>query len=64
MYIKPNQGIKIRDPLTRAFLPEEGTNVEESGFWLRRVRDGDVTVVRENQTAAVAVGSSTKKNRG
>lgn len=50
MFVKPNPGIKIRDPHTKTFLPVDGTNVEETPFWLRRLRDGDVTIVKTNQT--------------
>jgi len=41
-FIKPAPGIRIADPLTGAYLPEEGMLVPRSGFWLRRVRCGDV----------------------
>lgn len=47
MKVKPAQGIKIRDPDLKDFLPEEGRDVPDSPFWHRRVRDGDVVAVIE-----------------
>jgi len=49
MFVRPAPGLKIRDPLTRTHIPENGIEVVESYFWLRRVRDGDVNVVQSNQ---------------
>ncbi len=43
MFIKPGPGLKVRDPVTRAFLPDTGRAVSDTDFfWLRRLRDGDV----------------------
>lgn len=43
MKVKPARpGLIIRDPHTRRALPDEGGDVPETSFWLRRLRDGDV----------------------
>jgi hypothetical protein len=60
MFIKPNQGIKIRDPFTRTFLPDDGGNVENTPFWARRLRDGDVTLVQTESDSKTAVKGNKK----
>ena len=45
MFIRAMPGLKIRDPLTKLLLPDEGCEVVESPFWHRRLRDGDAEVV-------------------
>jgi hypothetical protein len=45
MFIKPKPGVLVRDPISKQLLPPEGRNVEQSGFWLRRIREGGVEVV-------------------
>jgi hypothetical protein len=42
VFIKPKEGIKVRDPHTKQYLPEEGAFVELSSYWKRRLKDGDV----------------------
>jgi hypothetical protein len=42
LFVKPAEGLKVRDPDTRRHLPEEGAAVPRSTYWLRRLRDGDV----------------------
>ena len=45
MLVKPVPGRTVRDPHSMALLPEEGREVPDADpFWLRRVRDADVTV--------------------
>jgi hypothetical protein len=43
MFVKPKPGLKVRDEMSRLHLPEEGKEVPESSYWLRRLRSGDVT---------------------
>nr|WP_158161690.1 DUF2635 domain-containing protein [Vibrio mimicus] len=53
------------------FLKQEGETVTRSAFWVRRLKDGDVVLVKEGisqvevaQLAADVLGlPSTKKNR-
>lgn len=39
MYIIPEPGVFIRDPVTKKQVPPEGLEVVRSTFWNRRVRD-------------------------
>ena len=47
MFVIPAPGLQIVDPVQintpAAMLPPEGREVDENDYWLRRVRDGDVT---------------------
>jgi len=45
MRVKPAPGVKVRDPISKAHIPEEGREVPESSYWIRRVRSGDVVEV-------------------
>lgn len=42
--IKLKDGLKVRDPLTRQFIPAEGCLVEDSLYWRKIERDGDLEV--------------------
>jgi hypothetical protein len=45
MWVKPAPGRTVRDPHSKAKLPDEGREVNDGDlFWVRRVRDGDVIV--------------------
>ncbi|MEG2749456.1 MAG: DUF2635 domain-containing protein [Acinetobacter sp.] len=43
MFVVPNNGYKIPDPSLSDYLPVEGREVEKNTYWVRRLRDGDVT---------------------
>ena len=47
-YLIPAPGLKVPDPAVVTtpdrHLPPEGRLVEASGYWQRRINDGDVTV--------------------
>jgi hypothetical protein len=46
MKVKPaTPGSIIRDPHTKRPVPDEGDDVPETSFWIRRLRDGDVVIV-------------------
>lgn len=47
MFLKPKEGIIVRDPLTNLPLPSEGKEVNESIYWRRRIQDGDVIVINK-----------------
>ena len=49
--LKPVAGVKIRDPKTKDFLPEDGKRIEMSTYWNRRIQDGTVMVISENPQA-------------
>lgn len=42
IFVKPAAGRLVRDPATRGHLPAEGAEVPRTGYWLRRLADGDV----------------------
>lgn len=45
MKVTPAAGRAVRDPRSMMLLPDDGREVpDDDPFWLRRVRDGDVTV--------------------
>lgn len=47
-FVKPRDGLMVRDPGTRAALPPEGFSVPwigpEGRYWRRRVACGDVSI--------------------
>lgn len=46
-FIKPAPGRRLADPVTGAYLPEDGALMSRSGFWLRRLKDGDVIEIKQ-----------------
>lgn len=42
--VKPKAGLKVVDPTTGKALPTTGLVVEDSTYWRRRERDGDVAI--------------------
>src|SRR5260364_272678 len=46
MWIQPAPGRLVRDPAFHDVLPEAGREVEPSEYWQRRLRDGDVIVLK------------------
>ena len=45
MMVYPAPGLRVRDPVTKAHIPETGHEVPDGDlFWARRLRDGDVTL--------------------
>lgn len=42
-FIKPADGAKVRDPVTKQHLRAEGESKPRSNYWLRRVASGEVT---------------------
>jgi hypothetical protein len=45
VFVKPAKGLRVRDPISKLHLPEEGKEVPESTFWIRRLKSGDVVQV-------------------
>ncbi|WP_019275980.1 DUF2635 domain-containing protein [Vibrio coralliilyticus] len=43
--IKPREGITVKDPETLEPLEDTGESKPRNTYWLRRVNDGDCTVV-------------------
>ena len=46
MFVKPATGLVIRDPDLLDLLPADGRQVPDSGYWQRRLRDGDVVAAK------------------
>lgn len=44
MFVKPADGRKVRDPVTKRHIPDEGKEVPETSYWLRRIAAGDVQI--------------------
>lgn len=53
-HLKPAAGLQVRDPATGQPLPAEGAQVPMTGYWLRRIAEGDVTE---------AAGATQKRSR-
>ena len=49
--IRPQNGLRIADPKTGEYLPADGMVMPRSGFWLRRLKDGDVVEVAQGTPA-------------
>lgn len=52
-FLVPKKGVIVRDPETYTPLPEEGAEKPLEGragtFWKRRIRCGDVTVLKKSK---------------
>lgn len=44
MFVKPQPGRLVRDPMTKLPMSAEGRDVSETSYWLRRLRAGDVAL--------------------
>lgn len=51
MFIKPAPGLVIRDPDLKDLIPAAGRDVPETGFWLERLRDGDILKAQQKEAA-------------
>lgn len=72
MFVVPQQGRSVHDPLRGDLLPETGREVDSSNYWYRRIADGDVKAVAApvvvqqtettvTETSVVSDGSSTQE---
>jgi hypothetical protein len=60
-FLKPKNGLLIRDPVTKIVLSTDGCLMEMTNFWNRRVLDGTVEVVKHPQKEIVAINADKKK---
>lgn len=63
MFVRPNNGLRVRDPVKGSPLPESGAEVPDNTFWRRRLQDGDVVtaekpVVVQTSTQAEVKGDT------
>lgn len=64
MRVKPvDPNAVIRDPHTRRPLPADGGDVPESSFWLRRLKAGEIEIVRSAPTGREPVASLTTREK-
>jgi hypothetical protein len=55
MKVKPaTPGAIVRDPHTKRPVPDEGEDVPDTSYWIRRLRDGDVVLVEGPELSAPA----------
>lgn len=47
--IKPKEGLKILNPVSKLFLGVEGELVDLSTYWKRLIKDGDVFIVESTE---------------
>ncbi|KER01180.1 DUF2635 domain-containing protein [Photorhabdus temperata] len=45
LHIKPTPGLVVRDPETYEPLTEKGDKKPRIGYWLRRLKEGDVVEI-------------------
>ncbi len=60
MFVKPAPGKKVRDPISKLHLPEEGKEVPESNYWLRQLKAGDVVKASAPVVSSVQISDSKK----
>jgi hypothetical protein len=62
MFVKPRPGVKVRrEEPPYAHIPEEGAEVPETSFYVRRVMDGDLQLPVLSTAAPGGVPSKTGK---
>lgn len=64
MKVKPAEGRKVRDPISKLHLPDEGRDVPESTYWVRRILSGDVVLVTEPVVQDIQIPDSTPDTKG
>lgn len=52
VHVTPAPGLIVRDPNTMQPLPEAGLDLEKSTHWIRRAKQGDVTIAEIPAAAA------------
>ena len=58
MYVKPNAGLRVFDPVRKQFMPQEGMPVDDHDlYWVRRLRDKDVVLATPPAAQAPAVST-------
>ncbi len=62
MFVVPESGRRVVDPATRQALPAAGADVPRSTYWLRRVREGDVSVASSASSRGTRAPASAASN--
>ncbi|MBJ9599714.1 DUF2635 domain-containing protein [Citrobacter werkmanii] len=45
MFVIPQKGRSVPDPVRGDLLPEKGRNVEKNAYWCRRDAAGDIKII-------------------
>jgi len=53
-FVKPADGLKVRDPKSGQHLPAGGAEIDLGPYWHRRLRDGDVVKAAKPKAAKSA----------
>ena len=61
--VEPRHGLLVRDPMLGDVLPPEGRTVERSLYWIRRLRDGDVSEVTEKKVTAPVTAAPAEEKK-
>lgn len=48
MKVLPAKGVQVRKP-DGTLLAQDGETVERCAFWLRRIMDGDVAIIKQSK---------------
>ena len=62
MFVKPKEGLKILRPDTHTVLAKCGEHVPKTSFWLKRVKQKDVSLI-DIEEKKVSVKPSDKKKK-
>lgn len=49
LHLKPRSGLIVPDPDRKDELPASGRTVVSSPYWHRRIKDGDVIVIKDTK---------------
>lgn len=60
MRVKHAPGRQVRDPISKRHIPEQGKDVPENSYWLRRLRTGDVLHVTADVSTPAPAALATK----
>lgn len=58
MFLKPALGLKVRHPVTKRHIPDNGIEVSDSPYWARRLACGDVVLSKTNMLPVNDVSDS------
>ena len=47
IFVKPLEGLIVRDPKTKTPLPSKGASVPRNSYWLRRLKDKSIYITSE-----------------
>lgn len=64
MHVYPRAGVRVRDPVHKDLLPEDGREVSDHDlYWQRRIADGDVTTTAPASPAPAPAASFLTRSR-